>query len=81
MIGAVERVKNNVLLKCSTLNDEVISKDLVEIINYGIYHFAEGLMSLISDLNFSYTEEDIRNKTADIIKIPIIKKNKTKVVY
>ncbi len=78
MIGAVERVKNNVLLKCSTLNDEVISKDLVEIINYGIYHFAEGLMSLISDLNFSYTEEDIRNKTADIIKIPIIKKIKRK---
>ena len=78
MIGAVERVKNNVLLKCSTLNDEVISKDLVEIINYGIYHFAEGLMSLISDLNFSYTEENIRNKTADIIKIPIIKKIKRK---
>lgn len=78
MIGAVERVKNNVLLKCSTLNDEVISKDLVEIINYGIYHFAEGLMSLISDLNFSYTEEDIRNKAADIIKIPIIKKIKRK---
>lgn len=78
MIGAVERVKNNVLLKCSTLNDEVISKNLVEIINYGIYHFAEGLMSLISDLNFSYTEEDIRNKTADIIKIPIIKKIKRK---
>lgn len=78
MIGTVERVKNNVLLKCSTLNDEVISKDLVEIINYGIYHFAEGLMSLISDLNFSYTEEDIRNKTADIIKIPIIKKIKRK---
>lgn len=78
MIGAVERVKNNVLLKCSTLNDEVISKDLVEIINYGIYHFAEGLMSLISGLNFSYTEEDIRNKTADIIKIPIIKKIKRK---
>lgn len=78
MIGAVERVKNNVLLKCSTLNDEVISKDLVEIINYGIYHFAEGLMSLISDLNFSYTEEDIRNKTADIIKIAIIKKIKRK---
>ena len=78
MIGAVERVKNNVLLKCSTVNDEVISKDLVEIINYGIYHFAEGLMSLISDLNFSYTEEDIRNKTADIIKIPIIKKIKRK---
>ena len=47
---AVERVKNNVLLKCSTLDDEVISKDLVEIINYGIYHFAEGLMSLINDL-------------------------------
>ena len=78
MIGAIERVKNNVLLKCSTLNDEVISKDLLEVINYGIYHFAEGLMSLISDLNFSYTEEDIRNKTTDIIKIPIIKKIKRK---
>lgn len=78
MIGVVERVKNNVLLKCSTLNDEVISKDLIGIINYGIYHFAEGLMSLISDLNFSYTEEDIRNKTTDIIKNPIIKKIKRK---
>ena len=78
MIGVIERVKNNVLLKCSTLNDEIISKTLVNVINEGVYHFAEDLMSLINDLHFNFNEEEIRDKTSEIIKIPIIKKIKRK---
>ncbi len=78
MIGVIERVKNNVLLKCSALNDKIISKTLIDIINEGIYHFAEDLMSLISDINFDLTEDDLRKKTSDIIKVLIIKKIKRK---
>lgn len=78
MIGVIERVKNNVLLKCSTLNDEVISKTLVDVIDEGVYHFAEDLISLISDMNFGLKEEELRVKTSEIIKVPIIKKIKRK---
>lgn len=78
MIGIIERVKNNVLLKCSTLNDEIISKTLISVIEEGIYHFAEDLVTLINDLNFNITEEDIRNNVSNIIKDPIIKKIKRK---
>lgn len=78
MIGVIERVKNSVLLKCSTLNDEIIAKDLINVIDEGIYHFAEDLISLISDLNFNLTEEELRNKVSDIIKTPIVKKIKRK---
>lgn len=78
MIGVIERVKNNVLLKCSTLNDEIISNTLLDVINEGVYHFAEDLESLISDLHFNFSEEELRNKTKDIIKVPIIKKIKRK---
>lgn len=78
MIGVIERVKNNVLLKCSTLNEEIISKTLITIIDEWVYHFSEDLISLISDLNFNLSEEDLRSKTKDIIKVPIIKKIKRK---
>ena len=33
VIGTIERIKNSVLLKCSTLNDDIISKTLVDIID------------------------------------------------
>lgn len=78
MIGAIERVKNNVLLKCSTLNDEIVSKTLVSVIEEGVYHFAEDLITLINDLNFNITEEDIRNNVSNIIESSIIKKIKRK---
>lgn len=78
MIGVIERVKNNVLLKCSTLNDDVISKTLINVIDEGVYHFAEDLMSLISDMNFNLSEDELRSKTSDIIKVPIVKKIKRK---
>ena len=48
MIGVIERIKNSVLLKCSTLNEKIISKDLIELIDEGIYHFAEDLSSLLN---------------------------------
>lgn len=78
MIGVIERVKNSVLLKCSTLNDDVISKTLINVIDEGVYHFAEDLMSLISDMNFNLSEDELRSKTSDIIKVPIVKKIKRK---
>lgn len=78
MIGVIERVKNSVLLKCSTLNEDVISKTLINVIDEGVYHFAEDLMSLISDMNFNLSEDELRSKTSDIIKVPIVKKIKRK---
>lgn len=78
MIGVIERVKNSVLLKCSTLNEDVISKTLINVIDEGVYHFAEDLMSLISDMNFNLSEDELRSKTSDIIKVPIEKKIKRK---
>lgn len=78
MNGVIERVKNNVLLKCSTLNEGIISKTLVEIIDKSIYHFAEALISLIEDVNLNVTEEELREKANSFIKLPIVKKIKRK---
>lgn len=78
MIGVIERIKNSVLLKCSTLNDEVISKTLDDLINTRIYRFSEEMVSLIGDFESSITEEILRNEVSKIIKTPIIKKIKRK---
>lgn len=78
MIGLIERIKNSVLLKCSTLNDEVISKTLNDLINTRIYRFSEEMISLIGDFESSITEEILRKEVSNIIKTPIIKKIKRK---
>lgn len=78
MIGTIERIKNSVLLKCSTLNDEIISETLEEIINTRIYHFSEELISMIGNMEPGLTEENLRIKVEDLIKKPIIKKIKRK---
>lgn len=78
MNGVIERVKNNVLLKCSTLNEEIISKTLVEIIDKSVYQFAEALISLTEGVNLGITEELLREKTDAFLKIAIIKKIKRK---
>lgn len=78
MIGLIERIKNNVLLKCSTLNDSIISNELIRLIDEGIYHFAEDLISIISDLNMNISEESIRDKADEVLKGPIVKKIKRK---
>ncbi len=75
MIGTIEKIKNSVLLKCSTLNDEIISKTLVEIINTRIYRFSEEMVSLVGG---ALEEDALRDKTAEIIKTSIIKKIKRK---
>lgn len=75
MIGTIEKIKNSVLLKCSTLNDEIISKTLVDVINTRIYRFSEEMVSLIGG---ALEEDALRDKTAEIIKTPIIKKIKRK---
>lgn len=77
MIGVIERIKNSVLLKCSTLNDELISKKLEDIIYKNIYHFAESLSNLVNNSMYA-NEDDIRNNSIDKIKTPIIKKLKRK---
>lgn len=77
MIGVIERIKNSVLLKCSTLNDELISKKLEDIIYKNIYHFAESLSNLVNNSDYA-NEDDIRNNGIDKIKTPIIKKLKRK---
>lgn len=78
MLGVIERIKNNVLLKCSTLNDDLITNDLAKIIDSGIYHFAEELMSIIGDLNLNISEKRIRNDVDELISTLIIKKIKRK---
>lgn len=78
MIGIIERIKNNVLLKCSTLNEEVISKDLVDMLDKSIYQFAEELISLLDNIHISLTESDIRQNVQELIKVPILKKIKRK---
>lgn len=78
MIGTIERIKNDVLMKCNNLNDKTINETLSNIIDSNIYHFTEELMNLYSGLNIYYTEEDLRKKVNDIIKVPIIKKIKRK---
>lgn len=78
MIGIIERIKNNVLLKCSTLNDEVISKTLNDLIDTRIYRFAEEMISMIGDLNNDIKEETLREEVSDVIKVPIVKKIKRK---
>lgn len=78
MIGVIERIKNSVLLKCSTLNEKIISKTLLELVDEGIYHFAEDLVSMLNGTSVKLSEAELRNKTSDIIKSPIIKKIKRK---
>ena len=78
MIGTIERIKNSVLLKCSTLNDDIISKTLVDIIDTGIYRFAEEMINLLGGIAVWGNEEELRNETSEIIKNPIIKKIKRK---
>lgn len=78
MIGVIERIKNSVLLKCNTLNEKIISKDLIELIDEGIYHFAEDLSSLLNGTSIKLSEEVLRNKTSEIIKSSIVKKIKRK---
>lgn len=77
MIGTVERIKNNVLLKCSTLNDDIIAKDLINIIDTRIYRFSEEMVSMVTDINIE--EENLRNKITELIKNLIIKKIKRKI--
>ena len=78
MIGVIERIKNSVLLKCSKKKKKIISKDLIELIDEGIYHFAEDLSSLLNGTSIKLSEEVLRNKTSDIIKSSIVKKIKRK---
>lgn len=77
MIGVIERIKNSVLLKCSTLNDELINNGLEDILNKNVYHFAESLSSLINNVSI-VDEEKIRSKSLGLIKNPIEKKIKRK---
>lgn len=78
MNGIIERIKNNVLLKCSTLNEEIISKSLVDIIDKSIYHFAEDLISMLDNINLDLDEQTVRENITELIKSPIIKKIKRK---
>ncbi len=75
MIGTIERVKNNVLLKCSTLNDEIIANTLKDVIETRIYRFVEEMVSLV---NMSLEEVTLRNEVKRIISNLITKKIKRK---
>ncbi len=78
MLGVIERIKNSVLLKCNTFNDELIKEDLISIIDSGIYHFAEEMISMIGDFNLSINEKDLREDIRGLISTPIVKKIKRK---
>ena len=78
MIGVIERIKNTVLLKCSNLNDEVITKKLKELIDLACYHFAEDVISLLGGIGLNISEDTIRENARSAISIPITKKIKRK---
>lgn len=78
MIGVIERIKNTVLLKCSNLNDEVITKKLKELIDLACYHFAEDVISLLGGIGLNISEDTIRENAKSAISIPITKKIKRK---
>lgn len=75
MIGLIERIKNAVLLKCSTLNDNLITETLSKILETRIYRFAEELVSMIGN---NLSEEETRKDVSNVIRTPIIKKIKRK---
>lgn len=74
MIGVIERIKNNVLLKCSILNDQIINKSLISIIDTSIHRIAEDIYNLINGLNFNIDEVELRKNIDSKIKKVIIKK-------
>lgn len=78
MLGVIERIKNNVLQKCSNLNEKIVSEALVEIIDTSVYRFSEDIISLISDTNVNITEEKLRYDIGKILKGLISKKVKRK---
>lgn len=78
MIGVIERIKNNVLLKCSNLNDETINKKLSDGLDKSIYQFAEELISLLDEIDINLTEQTLREDASELLKVPIIKKIKRK---
>lgn len=78
MLGVIERIKNSVLLKCNTLNDKLVAKDLVNIIDSVIYHFAEEMEAIISDLSLDISEKKIRSDVDELISTLILKKIKRK---
>ena len=75
MIGTIERIKNSVLLKCSTLNDKIVSNTLSKLIDTRIYRFSEELSSMIDNI---IREDDLRSEISNIIKSLITKKIKRK---
>lgn len=77
MIGVIEHVKNSVLMKCNNLNDNFIAQDLQKSLDKNIYQFAESLANIIVDINIM-SEEDIRSKIEEYLKVPITKKIKRK---
>lgn len=78
MLGIIERIKNNVLQKCSALNDRAIQDDLINVIDTDTYHFSEDLFSMLQGINIGLTEDDIRTSSSNILKDGIIKKFKRK---
>lgn len=76
MQGTIERIKNAVLFKCNNLNDNLIANELDKLINESIYHFAEEMINMIGDVDFS--EEKIRIDAHDEINNLIVKKIKRK---
>ena len=78
MLGIIERIKNNVLQKCSALNDKAIQDDLINVLDTDTYHFSEDLFSMLQGIDIGLSEEDIRIATSNILKDGIIKKFKRK---
>lgn len=78
MLGIIERIKNNVLQKCSALNDKAIQDDLINVLDTDTYHFSEDIFSMLQGIDIGLAEEDIRTSASNILKDGIIKKFKRK---
>ena len=76
ILSIIEKTKNDILLKCSTYNEQIINTDLVKLIDSEIYVLAEDLSNLL--FSFNLDEETIRNNITNEVRQQIIKKVKRK---
>jgi len=76
ILSIIEKTKNDILLKCSAYNEQIINTELDKIIDSEIYVLAEDLSNLLFSFNIS--EETIRSNITNEIKEKIIKKIKRK---
>lgn len=78
ILGVMEKLKNDILLKCSLINDDIVQDELSQLIDINIYRFSEEIINIIGPVNTNVTEDLIRKNAEFLIKQEILKKIKRK---